>query len=238
MNMFNKKTILFFSITTLMINGCVAKNEFEPKNKQVKVMNAKPYVTNKIVNKPAWGKMASVKAKKDDCIDCFAVPIDYSKPPSATNNAFKKPLNKSQANAFPKFTSNTKAKELKRYGNYPYQETASDTAVKTAMKTRNFNEQNVVSAPIVQNSSYGSLSPSYHTANTSIQVGAFRKYSGAKKYVKRYKALANQYKVTMRKGTKDNQTIYRVRIEGFKNKSEAKNFMSINRISDGFLVRK
>jgi len=84
---------------------------------------------------------------------------------------------------------------------------------------------------------------SYHrieqySQKTSIQVGAFRRYAGAKIYAKRYGLLSHKYKTIIRKDIKDNLPIYRVRIEGFENEHQAKVFMSRYSLNGAFLVRR
>lgn len=59
---------------------------------------------------------------------------------------------------------------------------------------------------------------------TSIQVGAFRKYAGAKVYAKKYD-LSDRYNVEIKKNVKDNKPLYRVHIVGFSNSSEAEKFI-------------
>jgi hypothetical protein len=71
---------------------------------------------------------------------------------------------------------------------------------------------------------------------TSIQVGAFRRYKGAKIYAKRYSLLSSRYKTVIKNGFKDNIPIYRVRIEGFSSKREAKKFMARYSLNSAFLV--
>ena len=74
---------------------------------------------------------------------------------------------------------------------------------------------------------------------TSIQVGAFRRYAGAKVYAKRYALLNNQYSVQIKEDIEDAKPLYRVQIEGFKSDSEAKEFMTQYGLFNGaFLVRK
>jgi rare lipoprotein A len=73
---------------------------------------------------------------------------------------------------------------------------------------------------------------------TAIQVGAFRRYAGAKIYAKRYGVLSHRYKTVIKKYIKDSRPLYRVRIEGFKNEKEAKRFMSRYSLNGAFLVRK
>ena len=219
MNIINKKTILFFSISTLMISGCVSKQELQIKPQNMAIVKVKS-----LKNKNIWNKKLYSNIKKEDCIDCYATPIDYSKPPSVTSSMFTKV----SSNKVFKTYSRNKIVENKHYGNYGYIETASDTVV----KRNNYINRKVVSAPRTINSSYGSYS-----TGTAIQVGAFSKYAGAKTYVNKYNALVENYTVAIKTGRKNNKLLYRVRIEGFKNNSEAKNFMKSNGISDAFLVR-
>ena len=71
---------------------------------------------------------------------------------------------------------------------------------------------------------------------TSIQVGAFRRYEGAKIYAKRYSLLSNQYKTIIKNEFKENKPIYRVRIEGFASEDDAREFMSKYSLNSAFLV--
>jgi len=88
--------------------------------------------------------------------------------------------------------------------------------------------------------SYPKLTPKIkqYSQKVSIQVGAFRRYTGAKIYAKRYGLLSRQYKTIIKKESKDNKPIYRVRIEGFANSYQAKAFMSRYNLNGAFLVRK
>ena len=76
------------------------------------------------------------------------------------------------------------------------------------------------------------------TKKTSIQVGAFRRYRGAEIYAKRYSLLSNKYKTVIKNEFKGNSPIYRVRIEGFANEREARNFMTRYSLNSAFLVRR
>ena len=107
MNIFNKKTILFFSISTLMINGCVSKQELQIRPHNMAVIKVKP-----LISKSIWNKTLSPNIKKEDCIDCYATPMNYSKPPLATTKTIAKVI------------------KTKRYGAYDYTETEADTTVK------------------------------------------------------------------------------------------------------------
>jgi len=224
MNIFNKKNILFFSISTLMINGCVGKNELETKL-ATRVMPS----SNLVPRKNVWKnfKTPIIKKKntqKEDCIDCYATPVNYSKPPLET-------------------IPFTKAIKTKSYGAYDYIETEieaeADTTVKTNEYTSLSTNQYILPTVSTVNSSSGSYS-TYENSNNivAIQVGAFRKYSGAKIYMKRYNALSSKYKVSIKTGRKNNKPLHRVRIEGFKNNTEVESFMYSYGIRDAFLVRK
>ena len=196
------------------MNGCVGKNELETKSATRVIPSS-----NLVQRKNVWKKFKTpiIKKKntqKEDCIDCYATPVNHSKPPLVSS-----PF--------------TKAIKTKSYGAYDYTETASDTTVKTNEYTSLSTNQYILPTVSTINSSSGSYS-----TNIAIQVGAFRKYSGAKIYMKRYNALSSKYKVSIKTGTKDNQPLHRVRIEGFKNNTEAKRFMYSYDIRDAFLVRK
>lgn len=202
-----------------MFNGCVAKNKL-PVKSPTRLMVSPTVVPTQVV----WRKLrvpSLIKKKdnkKDDCITCYATPISYSKPPSVTK-AFK-------------------AIKPKRYGAYDYTETASDTTVKRNNYTSvNANRYRLPSVSVI-NSPYNSYSTYSTSTNIAIQVGAFRKYSGAKIYLKRYNALSNNYNVTIKTSTKNHKPLYKVRIEGFNNKSEAKRFMNRYGILNAFLVRR
>jgi hypothetical protein len=79
-----------------------------------------------------------------------------------------------------------------------------------------------------------------YSQTVSIQVGAFRNYSGAEIYKRRYSMLSSQYKAVIKNGQKDAEPIFRVQIEGFKSELEAKRFISkhIHSLSRAFLVRR
>ena len=76
------------------------------------------------------------------------------------------------------------------------------------------------------------------SSKNSIQVGAFRKYVGAKVYAKRYSLLTSKYNVDIKENVKDNKPIYRVQIEGFSNENEARKFMTRYGINGAFLVKR
>jgi len=279
MNIPNKKTILFFSISTLMINGCISKHELRTASPQRVVMlpsspviETVPMVQTKHLVQPnfaqpkkSWRRFKPLVSpkraeKKEACINCYAAPInypqhtsvskrsfsrtakqplkisynnydaapiiDYSKPPSALRNSFKKSYSQNNMSS------------IKHYGSYSYTEKASDK-IAAAESYESVNQNSyILPALSTVNNAYSSYDTFSNNSNISIQVGAFRKYAGAKRYVRRYSALSNNYRVVIKRGQKNNQPIYRVRIEGFKNNMEAKRFMNVYSINDAFLVRR
>jgi len=239
MNILNKKTILFFSISSLMLNGCVSKNEatITPVKQVMK--------TKKFKMQSSWGKVASVKSSKKDCVDCYAAPVGSRKPPVANNNLYSKVLEEPTKKSY----KSAKVAALKGYGTYLYEEKMASPKTKVV----NYGKRKITPAVSPMNTSYGSYTTapkkiSYKSSvtpintyasegNIAIQVGAFNKYANANKTVGKYSHLNNQYKVAIRTGMKNNKSLHRVRIEGFKSKSQAKQFMDTYGIRDGFLVR-
>ncbi|RUM76817.1 MAG: hypothetical protein DSZ11_00040 [Sulfurovum sp.] len=78
----------------------------------------------------------------------------------------------------------------------------------------------------------------YFASNVAVQVGAFRKISGAQNYAKRYALLDSQYSVNIKKDIKDFEPIYRVQIKGFASNDDAENFINKYGSQGAFLVRK
>jgi len=72
----------------------------------------------------------------------------------------------------------------------------------------------------------------------AIQVGAFRRYVGAKLYAKKYNLLSNKYGVKIETGVKNQKPLYRVKIEGFTTKSEAVEFKDNYSLTGAFIVLK
>jgi len=77
-----------------------------------------------------------------------------------------------------------------------------------------------------------------YVKTVAIQLGAFRQYSGAKKYVKKYAILSSKYKVTIKTGAKNQKPLYRVQIEGFPSKVKAEEFKKKYGLVGAFLVMK
>ena len=76
------------------------------------------------------------------------------------------------------------------------------------------------------------------TNDVAVQVGAFRKFSGAQKYAKRYSLMNRQYSVAIQEDIKNSKPIYRVQVNGFSNNEEANRFISRYGTQDAFLVLK
>ncbi len=70
----------------------------------------------------------------------------------------------------------------------------------------------------------------------AIQLGAFRHYAGAKKYLKKYAILSSEYKVIIKAGAEDQKPLYRVQIEGFPSRSKAEEFKSKYGLIGAFFV--
>lgn len=220
MNIFNKKIILFFSITSLMMNGCVAKNEFKTKSASRVLLTDNQFkVKNNHRKASSWNTQKNT-IKKEDCFDCYATPMKSSKPVLKSRNLLLKVMKKPVQPSF----KETKVINDKYFGKYKYKETASDTMIQP---------KSITPRVSYVNTSHGS-----YATNIAIQVGAFRVYNGAKIYKKRYNALSNKYKVSIRTSRKNNRPLHRVRIEGFKNRNEAKMFMNTYGLTNAFLVRK
>ena len=230
MNTLNKSTLLFFSVSTLIINGCASKNEFETKYPTRFMVS-----DNQVQSKNTWNKTmpSSIipSTKKEDCLDCYATPMDDSVAP-LVSNTFIKVLDTPAKIIYPE----RKRIDTKHYGRYGYTEKASDTSV----KVNNYVSSNQFVTPAVSyvNSSYSSYGTYGQNADTAIQVGAFRQYDGAERYMRRYNVLSNKYKVTIKTISKNNRPLYRVRIEGFRNQAEAKKFMYSYGIRNAFVVIK
>jgi len=236
MNILNKKSILFLSLGSLMFNGCVAKN----KSDDLKVTYSKNMEMERLSsNQVSWNKKSLKTSKeKDDCVDCIAVPVGYTKPPSYRNKSFEGMKN-IPSNLFASNQYKQNSSDKGSFGNYNFIVTADD---KNTI-SKSYPSWTMTPAVSSVNTSYDSYSKddyadySQSVGTVSIQVGAFRKYSGAEVYVDRYSRVSNRYKVAIKTGTKNSKPIHRVQIEGFQNSSEAKRFINRNGLSNVFLVK-
>ena len=230
----NNKLVLLTAVTTLMINGCAAKSDFQ------KTSFSQP---KSVVEKATSWK--NITKKKDECPDCYAVDIgakekvqlksfepqkelityDYSKAPNSFEDSYVEYKAKISA---PSYVD--KVIDTQSYGTYDYSEALADNSIE---------EENFKVTPKLSyvNSSRDSFNAKL-TSDTTIQVGAFRHYSGAKKIAKKYSLLSSQYSVKIETGMKENKPIHRVRISGFHSKGQAKSFMERYASNDAFLVRR
>lgn len=70
-----------------------------------------------------------------------------------------------------------------------------------------------------------------------VQIGAFRKVSGAKTYSKRLYKKYPYYRTVIKKSLWNGQVIYRVYLKGFKSEDEARDFIEQQQIKGSFIVR-
>lgn len=154
------------------------------------------------------------KTDKKDCVDCYAnLDID-NKTPKVVKNKKETVYTFSDENNKPKTYSNN---------GYIYKITESDTNPK---------------ALELKDKVYIEKRPKADVKTVAIQVGAFRHYRGAKKYVKKYAILSSEYKVTIKTGAKNQKPLYRVQIEGFSSRSKAEEFKKKYGLVGAFLVMK
>ena len=161
---------------------------------------------------------SKITSKEDDCLDCYASPLGTEDKRSSKNTSIAYDYSKLPTNLYTKTTI-----KKANYSSYAYNVTADDN-YKTTDKP--------------QNVSYESSYNGNSSGKTAIQIGAFRKYAGAKVYAKKYDLLSSKYQVAIKTGVKNNKPLHRVRIEGFSTRSEAKLFMARYGITEAFLVRK
>ncbi len=75
-------------------------------------------------------------------------------------------------------------------------------------------------------------------SNFGVQVGAFRRYEGAKIYQRRYAATVDRpERVQIRKFIVDGAPLYRVWVMGFGSEEEARDYIRDQGIAGGFLIR-
>lgn len=86
-------------------------------------------------------------------------------------------------------------------------------------------------------SSYVNTQKVYEGGDFMVQIGAFRKKSGARVYQKRYNLTKNRYKTVIRVYTLGGLPIYRVFLQGFHSLDEAVDFVNEGRFSGAFIVR-
>jgi rare lipoprotein A len=71
-----------------------------------------------------------------------------------------------------------------------------------------------------------------------VQVGAFRRYEGAKVYQRKYSAMYRRYNTIIRRFDDiDGAPLYRVWLMGFRSEDEARDFTAHNHLEGAFIVR-
>ncbi len=71
-----------------------------------------------------------------------------------------------------------------------------------------------------------------------VQVGAFRRYEGAKVYQRKYSAMYRRYNTIIRRFDDiDGAPLYRVWLMGFRSEDEARDFKANNDLEGAFIVR-
>ncbi len=231
---FNNKLILISTVGALMMSGCIAEKSLE-KNSFIKTK------TNSNVKKSKTWK--DISQERKECPDCYASDIGIKSIQPNHSNSKEEYISYNYSNtkrsyieyrengSIPNYIDNTI--DTQSYGAYDYVVSPSDTYYTK-------NSENIVKITPKQNyinSSKDSFNTKL-TSDTTIQVGAFRHYSGAKKIARKYSLLSSQYSVKIETGIKDGAPIHRVRIYGFHSKGQAKAFMQRYAISDAFLVRR
>ena len=69
-----------------------------------------------------------------------------------------------------------------------------------------------------------------------VQIGAFRKKSGANRYANQYRNISSRYRSVIKKYMLDGFPIYRVYLSGFKSENEARDFIRKGMFSGAFIV--
>jgi len=206
-------------LTLFTLSGCVTKT----------INSTTPYINKNIPIQNANERENTIDKKAKLPISTQVCVGDNCKASIMKSKSCKKTF---------KFMANNRFKKEDRY--VPVIESIYDKDVSESLTDTSTPQYNTY----ISDDPYLSYSePSYtrieqFSKKTSIQVGAFRRYAGAKIYAKRYGLLSHQYKTVIKKDIKDNKPIYRVRIEGFANEHQARAFMSRYSLNGAFLVRR
>ena len=226
-NRINNKLLMATTIASIFMSGCVSKSiEVIDTKVDVKTM---PQLKEQKVSK--WKSLN--KFNKDDCVDCY---VDINKEPIkrvATLTPLPKVYNYDYSTAPTDVYENNNV-ELEEYSN-PYLVDEAYSEVDEAYSEYDNKDKSLYAE--IENSSEREENKNLLSKN-SIQIGAFRKYAGAKVYAKRYSLLTDKYSVDIKENVKDNEPIYRVHIEGFSNENEAQDFMERYGLTGAFLVRR
>jgi len=242
-NKINNKLLILTTIGAISMSGCASKT-IEVIDTKVNKITI-PKVKQLEVKHQKISKWQGIKnSKKEECVNCYAKISKKSEERVATSNTsttvYGYDYAQTPMNAYAPYEV-----KLEKYKN-PYLANAEIEDKKDnnylvdasySEESNNYENENKSlyaklkkSSPIAENKRL--------LAKNSIQVGAFRKYAGAKVYAKRYSLLASKYNVDIKENVKNSKPIYRVHIEGFSNEREAKDFMQRYGLTGAFLVRR
>jgi len=73
--------------------------------------------------------------------------------------------------------------------------------------------------------------------NFYVQIGAFRKKSGAEQTAKKHALYKNRYKSVVKSGEFNGENIYRVWLSGFRSEAEARDFIDMDGLDGAFIIR-
>jgi len=230
-NKINNKLLVLSTLTAISLSGCASKTIeiIEPSVSQVTV----PQVQSFEIEEQRVSTWREEKTNsKEDCVDCYAKfvrePVDRVALVNRDTTVYGYDYAENKMNAYSPY-----AIEEEEYEN-PYED-ENNYLVDSSYRESDYHNKSLYSKlennPRVEEN--GRL-----LAKNSIQVGAFRKYAGAKLYAKRYSLLSSKYNVDIKANVKNNEPIYRVQIEGFSNEREAKDFMQRYGLDGAFLVRR
>jgi len=206
------KLLTLTTIGAISMSGCTSKT--------IQIMDTKvnkvtvPQVKQEKV--PKWKSLTN--SKKEECVDCYAT------------------ISKKSIERVNNMASNSTV-----VYDYDYSKALSDVDSVNNIKLEEYKNPYLVDESYSDNrdeSLYAKIENKKLSSKNSIQVGAFRKYAGAKVYAKRYSLLTRKYNVEIKENVQDNRPLYRVQIEGFSNENEAREFMNRYGLNGAFLVRR
>jgi len=242
-NKTNNKLLILTTIAAISLSGCASKS-IEVTDTNVNKVTI-PQVQREEIKYQKVSKWKGIKKNtKKDCVNCYAKigrkPVERVASAKSSTTVYGYDYAQTQMDAYAphevkleeyKNPYLANAEEAYEEGNnYLVDATYSENSNAYKNEPKSLYAKLEKRSPVDENEKI--------LSKNSIQVGAFRKYAGAKVYAKRYSLLTSKYNVDIKENVKNNQPIYRVQIEGFSNKREAKEFMSRYGLSGAFLVRR
>lgn len=215
------KLLLLTTMSAIVMGGCTSTAMAVSDVRSIDIVETQPTNSTWNSKKP----LDLNQSKKENCLDCYATVSGIAEKKVAVSQDSESVYAYDASNTTVNTYDGKETDESNDTENnsYPY-----DSAEDTYVAHNTYLNQSIASSqPTIES----------FPNKTAIQVGAFRKYAGAKVYAKKYSLLSNRYDVKIKKNVKDNRPLYRVHIEGFSNRSEAKEFISKYGISEAFLVR-